>query len=148
MKNKLVVVTDLGMFKAYRMEKDALSSSPRLELLEDFETVVESRISDQVTDQAGQFHKGSGSPVLSGEHSNGERHNIRLEQERRVIKQLAEKLAAFLRRDDVEGCYFAANSEINRRILDQLHPEMRSKIQKNVASDLTKIDKSNLLKHF
>lgn len=148
MKNKLVVVTDLGMFKAYRMEKDPLSSSPRLELLEDFETVVESRISDQVTDQAGRFSKGGTTPGGPAEHANGERHNIRLEQERRVIKQVAEKLSLLLRREDVDGCYFAATGEINRRILDHLHPEVRSKIQKNVASDLTKIDKSQILKHF
>ena len=36
MNNKLVVVTDLGSFKAYKLEADSLHSTPRLELIEEF----------------------------------------------------------------------------------------------------------------
>src|SRR5438309_690777 len=39
MNNKLVVVTDLGSFKAYKLETNNQHSTPRLELIEEFSLV-------------------------------------------------------------------------------------------------------------
>jgi len=48
MTRKLLVVADLGRFKAYRFEQDPKFSHPRLELLEDWETGVTHHLSEEV----------------------------------------------------------------------------------------------------
>ena len=149
MKNTLIVVADLGTFKAYKLDKNGFHSHPRLELIETFNTVeAHGKLTDKVTDQAGQFPKGQGIPGVIGDMSNGERHNIQLEQRKRLVKQLAERLESLVRPDTVESCYFAASREYNQQILDVLDHRVRSKIERNVPSNLTKIDKSDLMKHF
>ncbi len=53
-----------------------------------------------------------------------------------------------MRGDDLETCYFAASREINHQILDEVEPRLRTKIAMNIAADLTKVDKSELLQFF
>ncbi|HVK59763.1 MAG TPA: hypothetical protein VM735_13340 [Candidatus Kapabacteria bacterium] len=38
--NKLVVLTDLGTFKAYRFEADQVSSSPRLQPVDAYDNIL------------------------------------------------------------------------------------------------------------
>jgi len=42
----------------------------------------------------------------------------------------------------------AASKEINRQLLDELEPQVRAKIQKNVSADLTKLEPTEILRHF
>ena len=56
--NKLVVLTDLGTFKAYRLEENRASSSPRLQPVDSYETTLgDDRIGRRLSDQAGNFQK-------------------------------------------------------------------------------------------
>jgi hypothetical protein len=80
--------------------------------------------------------------------SDGERHNIEFEKRKRLARRLAERVNALMRRDDVDICYLAASKEINHQILEEVEPRLRAKIEKNLAADLTKINKSELLQHF
>jgi hypothetical protein len=150
MKDKWLVVTDLCSLKAYRLDTSSFTRSPRLEPAFDFENAeAHGRLLDKVSDQAGRFSKGMGrNGAAAGAMSYGERHNIALEHRKRLVKQLAGQMSALLRRADVAGCYFAASKEINRQILQELEPAARAKIEKNVAADLTKTDKSELLGRF
>ena len=146
MTNKLLVVTDLGSFKAYKLEANSLHSTPRLELIEELNLAsAHGKMVDQVSDLAGRYHN----PTM-GKWSTtwGERHNIELERKRRLIKQVAASLTDLLRRDGAEGCYLAASKEINHQIIAELPREARAKIEKIVPCDLTKAEKSDLLKHF
>jgi len=146
MTNKLLVVTDLGSFKAYKLEANNLHSTPRLELIEEFDlTSAHGKMVNQVSDLAGRYH----TPTM-GKWSTtwGERHNIELERKRRLIKQVAAALTDLLRRDGAEVCYLAASKEINHQIIAELPREARAKIEKIVPCDLTKAEKSDLLKHF
>ena len=145
MKNIVVVVTDLGNFKAYKLEKTPLNT-PRLVLMEEFLPVDgHGKILDKVSDQAGRYHSGThgkwGSPW-------GEPHNIELEQRKRVIRQIAGELENVLTADGVEGCYFAAAKETHNQILDTLSKSAREKIIKDIPADFTKIEKSELLERF
>ena len=89
MKKTLVVVTDLGCFKAFKLENNDAHRSPRLQLVEEFNNVAaHARLVDQVTDQAGRFGRG-GAKSMDGAMSDGERHNIELEQRKRIVRQLA-----------------------------------------------------------
>src|ERR1044071_164433 len=146
MNNKLVVVTDLGSFKAYKLELKSQHSTPRLELIEEFNLVdAHGKMSDKLTDLAGRYHV-----LVMGKWAapRGERHNIELERKRRLVKQVAEALTELLRRNGADGCYLAAGKEINHQIIAELPREARSKIEKIVACDLIKAEKSDILRHF
>lgn len=148
MKTKWIFLADLGSLKAYRIETSRLARRPRLVLTESFNnTEAHTRLVEQVTDLAGRFPKGSGSNG-SGAMSDGERHNIELERRRRLARRLAGRLNALMRRQEVESCFFAASKTINRQLLEALEPQARKKIERNVAADLTKLDKSQLLARF
>jgi hypothetical protein len=149
MKNKWVVLADLGSLKAYKVDESSQNSHPRLELLESFEEPeVHSKLSQTLSDQAGQFARGSRGGGAGHEIASGERHNIELEQRRRWIRQLAELLDRVLRRDDVEVCWLAAGNDINHALLAELSSEARAKIVRNVTANLTKIEKAEVLRHF
>lgn len=144
MKNKLVVVTDLGLLRAYRLNRNETGTTPRLEPVHEVElSDAHRKLTEILSDQAGRF--GSSGPAGA---ASGERHNIELEHRRRLIKQLAEHLAALLRAGDVDTCYFAASKEINHKILELLPHDVRNKITKNIPADLTKLSKADLLARF
>lgn len=147
--NKLIVLTDLGTFKAFRLEENRLATAPKLEPVDAYETANgDDRISLRLSDQAGRF-KGSGPiPAATSDGATGERHNIHLENERRSVKQIVERMTELLKDDQVESCYFAAANEINNAIIDALPPNARAKIEKNVHSNLVNAPRDELLQHF
>jgi hypothetical protein len=145
MKNTIVVLADLGCLKAYRVEKPLMNHSPRLELLEEFNNVApHTRLTETVSDASGRFPRtGSG-----GGMSDGERHNIGLEQRRRLVKALGERVTDLIRSTGAEACYLAASRAIHNQLMDEICPEARKLILRNVHADLTKVDKQELLSHF
>jgi hypothetical protein len=148
MKNTLLVVADLGGFKAFRLENNQLSRSPHLDLLEQFNnTEAHGRLVDRVSDLAGRFPRGTGLKT-GGAMSDGERHNIELESRKRLVRQLAQRLNALARNPEIERCLLAASKEINHQLLEELEPQVRAKIAKNVPADLTKMERKDILSHF
>ena len=136
MKNTLLIVTDLACFKAYRLTNNQPKQTPRLELVE------------KVTDLSGRFPRNTGVSNATGAMSDGERHNIALESRKRMVRQLAQRLNALARSKEVERCLLAASREINPQLLEELEPQVRAKIEKNVPADLTKLDRTEILRHF
>jgi hypothetical protein len=149
MKSKMLIVTDLGTLKAFRVDENRLNSHPRLELVKSIDIAeAHTRLSDRVSDQAGQFPRGTGAPAQTSDMSNGERHNIELEHRRRLVKQVAETSEELHRAENPEVIYFAAGQEINHQVVEELPGAVRGKIAKNVHSNLTKTDKGALLGYF
>ena len=149
MKNTLVIVTDLGCFKAYRLENHHPTPTRRLLPVEEFNNAdAHGKLVEKVTDQAGRFPRGTGLPGPTGAMSDGERHNIELESRKRIVRQLAQKVNALARLKTVDACLLAASREINHQLLDELEPEVRAKIEKIVPADLTKLDRTEILRHF
>jgi Protein required for attachment to host cells len=145
MKNIVIVVTDLGNFKAYKLEKTNLNT-PRLELMrQDPPVNGHNRIVEKVSDQAGRYHNRANGKWATPW---GEPHNIELEDRKRRVRHVAHELDSILRNDDVDGCWLAASKEINHQVLAELDPQSRAKILKNIPADLTRTDKSQLLNHF
>ncbi|MCX8107294.1 MAG: host attachment protein, partial [Verrucomicrobiae bacterium] len=146
MKNpKLVIVTDLGLLRAYRRELTP-KGTPRLELIEEFHfDDAHAKVKDKVTDLAGRRTSGkgnhAGTPVADS-------HNLRLEIRRRLIRQIAAKIKALIQRSTESGVWLAAPKEINHLILDELPVSLRPRIEVNLARDLTKVDKKELLESF
>jgi len=150
MKNTLVVVADLGGFKAYSLENQihALNRTPRLELLEQFSNpAAHGRLVDKVSDLAGRFPRGTGMKA-GGAMSDGERHNIELESRKRLVRQMAHRVNTLARNQEIERFFLAASREINPQLVAELEPQVRAKLHKNVPSDLTKIEQADILGHF
>jgi len=149
MKNTLVVVADLGCFKAFRLDDNHLHRSPRLELLKQFESPeAHGKLVEKVTDLSGRFPRGAGPASGAGAMSDGERHNLELELRKRLVRQLAQRFNHLARHKEVERCLLAASKEINRQLLDELEPQVRAKIEKNIPADLTKLEPSEILRRF
>ena len=148
--NKLVVLTDLGSFKAYRLEDDRSNSRPRLQPVDAYETSLgDHRIGRRLSDQAGNFQK-RGAMGMQGvdDGETGERHNICLENDKRSVKEIAERMNELLSNGDFESCYFAASNEINRDIVNHLSPQAKAKIEKNLTCNLVNAPHEELLNHF
>jgi hypothetical protein len=144
MTDKLIVVADLGRVKAYRVTRDDMSPTQRLELVDDVElTDAHGRLVDKLTDKAGRFPGNSTGP---GGMSIGENHNLQVETEKRLLKQVAERISNLAKNERV--WYLAAVKEINPRVVESLDPTVRATMAKNVSADLIKIPKENILSHF
>jgi hypothetical protein len=149
--NTLLVVADLGGYKAYKLENHSYHhlQTPRLELLEQFSNPeAHGRLIDKVSDQAGRFPRRTGGARAAGAMADGERHNIELETRKRFVRRMAERLNALARDPEINRCLLAASREINHPLVEELEPQVRAKIFKNVPADLTKLDQAEILRHF
>ncbi len=151
MKNTLLVVADLGGYKAFRLENNDNNHhpnrAPRLEFLEQFDNPsAHGHLVDKVSDLSGRFPRGA--TKTAGAMADGERHNIELESRKRLVRQLAQRLSSLARSPDIDRCFLAASKEINHQLLEELDPEVRLKIEKNVPADLTKLERTDILSHF
>ena len=143
MKKQLLIVTDLGSFKAYSVDYSALNATPRLELIEHFHP-EEPRIADSLSKLAGRYR----APGARGGATWGERNNIDLEERKRLIRRLSGRLNALMGDGAVDSCYFAASKGIDHQILDSLTRAAHAKIKKNLPADLIKASKEKLLDYF
>lgn len=149
MKSKLIMVADLGLLRGYRVVQGINDHQPRLELVDEWRPQnAHEKLSDQVTDKAGRFPRGSGAGNVPGDLSAGEHHNLELEQRRRQIKFLADRIASLLDNQNIAGGMLAAAVTIHDQLLDALAAPARAKIDKTLALDLTKADPSELLARF
>ena len=145
MKKQLLIVTDLGSFKAYAVDNSRLNTTPRLELIDHFDPEEPHRkIADKVSDLAGRYRalgEKGGTP-------RGERHNIELEERKRLVRRLSDRLNALMGDSGVDACYFAASKGIDHQILEALSPAAQAKIKRNLPADLIKASKKQLLDYF
>ena len=145
MKKQLLIVTELGSFKAYTVDNSRMHTTARLELIEHFSPEQPHRkMADKLSDLAGRYR----AQVGKGSTSIGERHNIKLEERKRLIRQLAKRLNVLMGDGDVDSCYLAASKGIDQQILGALSPVAHAKIKRNLPVDLIKTSKEKLLGYF
>lgn len=104
------------------------------------------RLQDKVTDKAGRFP--SRGATHGGGMSIGENHNLSLDTERRLVKQIATGITEIVADSNGDVWYFAAPSTIHQRVLDELTPDIRGKLAKTVTADLVNLEKSEILGRF
>ena len=141
----LVVVTDRGSLKAYRVDETP-TRGPSLHLVQAFNTTdAHGKLIDKVTDFAGRYAADG-----AGAHPGASIAETKLENEtdRRIYKQLADQISKIVKGDGVEGWSFAAAPDIHGAIVDLLPAEVRSRIVEHVKSDLVKIEPAKLPNHF
>jgi len=144
MKNKLLIVTDLGLFKAFSVQmtpRRTVRLEPLAEFaLEEGHQPFKSRVTDMAGRRAG--------PTRSWAGPMGDDHNFRLETRRRLIKRIAGHVAQLIRRDGEDGCWLAAPGTMDQPLLKELPAMIRQRIEKTVSLDLTKAQPQELVARF
>src|SRR6266699_2584848 len=101
MKGKLIIVTDLGRLKAYRSELTP-KQTPRLELLEEISwEEAQGHLDEWVTDSAGRRRAGPSQPGWGAPITDD--HNLKLENERRLIRRISKHIEDLIQRTEEEG---------------------------------------------
>ena len=141
----LIIVTDRGTLKAYKVN-DTPTRGPSLKLVQAFDTTdAHGRYQDKLTDQAGAFPSGAAPGQMN---SIAERTGIDNENDRRIVKQLADSITEVVQREGKDGWSFAAPASIHSAVVEQLPAEVRDRIVEHVKSDLVKIEPAKLPGHF
>src|SRR3954467_11547169 len=112
----LVIVTDRGSLKAYRVDETP-TRGPSLRLVQAFNiTDAHGRLVDKLSDMAGRFPVGDAG---SGRHMNSvaERTQIDTETDHRIYKQLVDEIVKLVKGDGAKGWSFAAPSAIHGAIV-------------------------------
>jgi hypothetical protein len=144
--SSLIVVTDRGSLKAYRVDETP-TRGPSLKLVQAFDiTDAHGKLFDKVTDSAGRY----GASDAVGVHHGASIAESKLETEtdRRICKQLADQIVKLVKTDGVAGWSFAAAAPIHSAIVDLLPESVRSRIVEHVKSDLVKVEPAKLASHF
>jgi len=145
--NKILIIADLGHFKAYKVSKEPMESA-RVTLIESYDTIDgHGRMGEKLSDNAGRFSRGDkGTTTVSG--GSGEPHNLALETEKRLVKLIAEDISELISRERCTDWNLAAPAKINKQIIENLKPGIKDKMNKSVTANLTKTDKSEILGYF
>jgi Protein required for attachment to host cells len=144
----LIIVADRGSLKAYRVDETP-TRGPSLQLVQAFNlTDAHGRLLDKVSDQAGRFPIGDGGG--SGRHMNAiaERTQMEMETDRRICKELAERIVEIVKSDGATGWSFAAPAPCHKAIVDLLPDGVRQKVVEHVKSDLVNVEPAKLIPHF
>ncbi len=143
---KIIIVADLGHFRAYRIVKNPLES-PRMELIESYDSIeAHGRFAEKLTDTAGRFGMGGGRHGAAKGY--GEPHNMEMEMQKKVVKLIAGDINAIIAQEGYPGWYLAAEKKIHGQVLDSLNPDVKAKLIKNITSNLTKTKAPELLERF
>lgn len=149
MATTLLMITDLGTFKAYKLNFAPKQSRPGMESLKAFKLLEENdRYANTLTTRAGRSAQGNVNLQSAGNNSDGESHNMELELRKRVTRNISEHMNQLLSDPEVERCFFAAPSEINAQILNEIKPIARQKIEKNIPRNLSRVREDEILEHF
>ncbi len=146
--SSLVIVTDRGGLKAYRVNQTP-TRGPSLQLVQAFNiTDAHGRLVDKVTDLAGRFPVADGAGAHHGGASLAERTRLATEMDRRIHKELADQITRIVSVTGKEGWSFAAPAEIHGAIVDLLPAGVRDRIVEHVKSDLVKVETAKLISRF
>jgi protein required for attachment to host cells len=143
--NKVIIVADLGHFKAFKVSKEMMESS-RIEMIQDYDILeTHGKVSEKLSNGSGTFGLGGGKQGIRGY---GECHNMETENCKRVIKKLAENINKIINREDCKQWNLAAGRKINGKIMENLDKSVKARLTKNISSDLTKAKKAEILARF
>jgi hypothetical protein len=132
----LVILADRGSLKAYAVTETA-TRGPSLHLVDDFQiTGLERELPVNV--EASQHH------VLLTEDWPA----LETETDRRIWKQLADRITKVVETKRAEGWSFAAEPAIHKVVVDLLPVAIRERIVEHVPSDLVKTKPAKLRSHF
>ncbi len=145
--SSLVIVTDRGSLKAYRVSETPMRGAS-LRLIQAFDvTGAHGRLVDKVSDLAGRFPVTESAGAHRGPSSIAERPQLAMEMDRRIQKELADQIAKIVSQN-ADAWSFAAPAEIHAAIVDLLPAPVRQRIVEHVKSDLVKVEPAELVGRF
>ena len=146
--NRLIITTDLGHIKVYRVTTETQDEKPSIDLEIDYDFPNDhSRFENRDTDVAGRFPQGGSSRTSSG-MSYGERHGEQTEALHSQLKQVAEFIDETINKEKILGFYLAAPKTIHNRLIEALDPDIQGCIIEHLPLDLVKEPKIQLLRRF
>ena len=139
----LLIVTDLGLLKAYLVEQAPEYQSPVFHEVraEDFPN-QHSRFSNRDTDQAGRFPSGKTGMA------HGERHEEEKQAKHAQARLVAATVSEVAHSEPDCDIYFAAPKTISHELMELLESGVSQRISKNLALDLVKEPVLKLWKRF
>ena len=157
----LIVVGDLGEVKIYRVYEEIVISPKddahtshkhnrgtliealRTELVRAADFVdAHRKISEGVSDKVGR----NKAPHGAGE--SGEPHNLKLEIEHRLLKEIADFIMQVIREASPKRWHLAFPAEHNKALLDRIDPDVARTLDRNLPEDLAKLKPEKLLERF
>lgn len=144
--NKIVIVSDLGHFKAFKVTKEEMESA-RIALIESYESIEgHGKLGEKLSDSAGRFKRGEGQRKDAKGY--GEPHNMKTELEKRLTKLIAKDINTIIRKEGFIKWDMAAPETIKNKIIDNLSPDVKEKLGRSITANLTKVPKSKILSYF
>lgn len=144
--SSLVIVTNRGSLKAYRVDETP-TRGPSLKLVQAFDTTdAHGKLIDKITDFAGRFAVSDGPSAHHG--ASIAETKLENETDRRLCKQLADQISKIVKSDAEHGWALAAPAEFHAKIVDLLPNAIRNRIVEHVKADLVKIEPAKLPAHF
>ncbi len=156
----IIVIGDLGHLKVYRVvdvveesghETSEVShmkhhgiqkESITLESITDIDYIEPRKKENELkSDQMGRFAAGSGA-------STGEKHNMKLEQDKQTLKAISEDIKTIIERESPPSWYLAFSKDTCNELESILDSGIKKTLEKVVPQNLTKIAKDKVLSHF
>lgn len=141
MLTKLIIVTDLDHFKLFTRKVDPKGKISLNLRMSKNSLNLHKKIGEEFFDGEGSSHGIRGSET-------GERHNIRLEKERRKIKEISEQIITVLENNPHQKWSLSAPKAINDHIVALLPESIKNRLRENLYADLTIIPSDEILAHF
>ncbi len=142
--NSVVIVANLGEFKAYDVKKsegivgNALKESYSLKLIKEMDYLsAHQKAGEAFSDQAGSF-----------QGANGEEHNRQTEYKKRSLKEIAQDIEDVILESKAKQLFLAFPKESSAQLAALLSPTVTAVLTKTVTSDLVKTDKNKILSYF
>ena len=155
MSDHYVILADHGHLRIFQQLQEPEQMAPSLREVQalDFPRGRQSYVAGD-TDIAGRFQgskqnfRGAGAPTARTGMSIDERLPEQLEDERRTIREVAERSEAFLKSKPDVTWDFAGAPTVHNSILEEISPESRGRLGRSVAKDLIHQPAQSLLSHF
>ncbi|MDY0194514.1 MAG: host attachment protein [Sulfurovaceae bacterium] len=144
LENTIVIVADLGELKAYKIYKNDGSFSGEFQNTYRLEMIVNKNFIEG-RKKIGEILSDSGGRKI---HDTMDEHEAILEKDNRVLKDIVQAIEEITKEQEPKHIFLAFPKEHNNQLVEKLRHDVKELIEKNIPSDLVKIDKSKLLSHF
>ena len=142
-----MIVADTGTLKAYHINEKSLIHKHKADVFKRIVyTNAHRRLHDQLTDTKGSF-RGSGD-ARSPRHGSGEQHNLKSDLQKKSFQALAHDIEGVIAHTPASEYYLALPKPIHKAVTGEMSKNIRAKIKKELAADLTKDTVKDIRKRF
>lgn len=135
---KFIILADMGELKSYKIEYIDATGRYHVEPVTDIDYIEgRKKIGDMISDDRGNF-----------QHSSGENHGLEHEVEQQLVQKIADDISAMLADAPAGSCYLSFPAKHHNELTSALSGTAKQALAKNIAADLVKCPKEDILSHF